>query len=342
MEMDEKEIALLRAKIEAARLHEMLGMRKSVESGEGRIDVFEAIRRCGTELIFRRLDRICGAYLEHPVPGILISTGRRLCVQRFTAARALGHVRLNHRSVHDVASESIPEIDPSASQQMTLEENQVSTFANEFMVPDWLISTWFTRYDWDKQKLLNPRVLYQLSLRVGIAYKTLCIALTRPGVGILDKSDASRLISVKPRKIKQQLLQDNGLASINGDVWELTSKDEGTLIEGNWSDIFLLKLDEHSSSGYIWNFDQMNESGFAVVRDNRDTENQELVGGVVKRSIVMKSSERQTGELILNESRPWLSEYDPKKILCSMKFKYDLSGPHPVGWGEPELDLVGG
>ena len=339
--MVDRREALLKAKGEAVRLHRMFSMRESIEACEGRIDVFGTVTQCGVVLLFKPLDSLLGAYVEHPIPGMLITTKRQLSVQRLTAAHELGHARLNHKTSLDDDSVVEQRLEMKLSEHNKLEEVQANTFAIEFMLPDWLISTCFSRYGWNKQKIVDPRIMYQLSLRVGVSYTALCHSLMRPGIGIIDQSDVNDLLKVKPRKIKQNLLKDYQPENMWGDVWELTPKDEGTVIEGSWSDLFLLKLNEHSNSGYIWNFEQLNQSGFAIVRDERNALNSQSIGGVVERSITVESIKRQTGEIVLTENRPWLVEHDPEKFLSSMKFRYDLTGPEKEGLPKAELHRIG-
>ena len=339
--MIDRREALLMAKSEAVKLHRKFKMQERIEAHEGRIDVFGTVTQCGVELLFKPLDSLLGAYVEHPIPGMLITTNRQLSVQRLTAAHELGHARLKHKTSLDDESVVEPQLERKAPDKEILEEMQANFFATEFMLPDWLISTCFSRYDWNKEKIVNPRIMYQLSLRVGVSYTALCHSLVRPGIGVINQSDVYDLLKEKPRKIKQYLLKDYQPKNWWGDVWELTSKDEGTLIEGSWSDLFLLKLNEHSNSGYIWNFEQLNQSGFAIVRDERNSMNSDSIGGVVERSITVESTKRQTGEIVLTENRPWLVEHKPEKFLSSIKFRYDLTGPEKEGLPKAELHRIG-
>ena len=339
--MVDRREALLNAKGEAVRLHRMFNMRERIESCGGRIDVFGTVAQCGVILLFKPLGSLLGAYMEHPIPGMLVTTKRQLSVQRLTAAHELGHARLKHKISLDDESIVERQLKMKPSELDKLEEVQADTFAIEFMLPDWLISTCFSRYGWNKQKIVDPRIMYQLSLRVGVSYKALCHSMMRRGIGIIDLSDVNELLKIEPRMIKKNLLKGYQPKNFWGDVWELTSKDEGTLIEGSWSDIFLLKLNEHSNSGYIWNLEQLNQSGFAIVRDERNALNGQSIGGVVERSITVKSNKRQTGEIVVTENRPWLVEHESEKLLSSMKFTYDLTGPEIEGLPNAELHRIG-
>lgn len=72
--MIDRREALLKAKGEAVKLHRKFRMRERVEAHEGRIDVFGTVTRCGVELLFKPLDSLLGAYVDHPIPGMLITT----------------------------------------------------------------------------------------------------------------------------------------------------------------------------------------------------------------------------------------------------------------------------
>ena len=340
LQMTSKRIAILRAKKEASKLHRKFSMRERIEVQGGRIDVFETIARCGVELLFKPLDGLLGAYLDYPVPGVLITTKRQLSVQRLTGAHELGHVQLKHKpSIDDELMLHRLTFKTRGSDE--LEEFEADSFAIEFLLPDWLIATKFSRYGWNKRRIIDPRVMYQLSLRVGVSYEALCRSLMRPGIGIINKSEVSKLLEVKPKDIKKELLRDYKPQNMWGDVWELTSKDEGTVIEGSWSDLFLFRLREHANSGFLWNFEQFNQSGFAIVRDERSAWSKQKIGGNVERSITVKSNQRQIGEIILAEKRPWLEKRDSENSLSRFKFSYDLRGPETEGWSNAERYRIG-
>src|SRR5580704_7944833 len=81
----------------AARLHQRLDLRPQIESRGGNVDVFGAIHTVGLPLILRPLDKLLGAYLSDPEPGVLVTTQRPMSIQRFTAAHELGHFSLRHQ-----------------------------------------------------------------------------------------------------------------------------------------------------------------------------------------------------------------------------------------------------
>ena len=75
----------------ASRLHRDLAIRDASDGAGGAIDVFAAIYQLDLPLMLRPLKGLMGAFLNDPCPGILIGTGWRMNIQRFTAAHELGH-----------------------------------------------------------------------------------------------------------------------------------------------------------------------------------------------------------------------------------------------------------
>ena len=45
-----------------------------------------------------------------------------------------------------------------------------------------------------------------------------------------------------------------------GDVWLLTERDARARIDGSFNDLFVLRLEEHSGGGYLWDIDQLKQS----------------------------------------------------------------------------------
>lgn len=330
--MADARAAILRGKREAARIHRAFGMRERIEADGGRIDVFDTIVRTGIPLLFKPLDGLLGVYINDPIPGVMVTTKRGLSVQRFTGAHELGHCTFGHHPSLD--DESILRRSPfGATPDYEQQELEADAFATEFMLPNWLFAAHFKRQDWTAAMMSDPMIVYQLSLRAGASYEATCRSLMRPGVRVIKWSTVDALLGVQPRKIKKALLGDYEPADWRRDVWLLTEKDEGAVIEGSRSDLFVLKLKEHSGSGYVWTFDELNETGFAVVRDEREGPAGESVGGHVMRSITARSERPQQGRLALAERRPWVTEGPPLAAFC---VHYDLNGPESEGLSQAE------
>jgi Zn-dependent peptidase ImmA (M78 family) len=322
--------AILRGIREAARLHRDYGMQRQVVSYGGRIDVFGTIVTCGVPLIFRPLDGLLGVFIPEPAPGVLITTRRPLSVQRYTGAHELGHYQLKHRPSFD--DETILRRSPFLGiPDYDEQELEADAFASAFLLPDWLLATHFQRQAWTSASMADPQTVYQLALRVGASFQATCYALQRHKV--IDRAGCDALLRVQPRTIKQELLSNYHPPNWYADVWLLTEKDEGAVIEGSHHDLFIIRLKEHSNSGYLWNFEELKEAGFAVLRDEREAPNNTAIGGVITRTVTAQSSARHSGHLVLREARPWLRNGQP---LSEFSLTFDLYGPEEEGWSHAE------
>lgn len=324
--------AILKGKQAATRLHRDFGMRERIASVGGRVDVFDTVIGSGLPLLFRPLDGLLGVFVNDPMPGVMVTTKRPLSIQRFTGAHELGHYILGHKPSLD--DDSMLRRSPfSAAPDYAQQELEADAFATEFLLPPWLFAEHFKRQGWSKDMMSDPAIVYQLSLRVGASYEATCRSLMRPGVRVINRRTLDNLLANQPRTIKAALLDGYQPPDMRRDVWLLTPSDEGAVIEGSRSDLFVLKLTEHSGSGYVWTFDELNEAGFAVVRDERNGPAGESVGGHVTRSITAASEQPQEGRMALSERRPWQKYGEP---LTAFSVKYDLYGPEVEGYSHAE------
>ena len=176
--------------------------------------------------------------------------------------------------------------------------------------------------------------MYQASLRLGTSYRATCFALERHKV--ISRAQREGLIDIEPKEIKQQFLGDYRPPDWHVDVWLLTERDEGSLIEGGRNDLFVVKLRENSGAGYLWNFNQLRDAGFALVSDDREDTSPDAIGGALTRKVTARSEDRLQGEVTLRESRPWAADVPLHQLLL----RYDLRGPEMPGMWEPELRRV--
>jgi Zn-dependent peptidase ImmA (M78 family) len=308
---------------EAGRLHRRLEIKERFEKEGGSIDVFAAIHSLGVPLLARPLKGLLGAYLNDPEPGILITTERRLPIQRFTAAHELGHYALKHRVSLD--DESILRRAPDSPEPGPgFQETEADAFAVAFMMPKWLIWSHCARHGWHASDLTRPAVVYQLALRMGASYEATVRTLARYGLSPLDPQ--AKLLKAKPRDLKIELLREYQPQSYHGDVWLLSESDAGTRIEGSRDDLFVLRLNEHSDGGYIWDFEELRRSGFSIVDDEREGGDELEIGGPVVRRVTGLAEEPeigQRGRVKIDERRPW----QPDPALSSFVFNFDFTGP---------------
>jgi len=115
-------------------------------------------------------------------------------------------------------------------------------------------------------------------------------------------------------------------------VWLLTERDAGTRIDGSRNDLFVLRLEEHSGGGYLWDIDQLRASGFGIVRDEREAVDGDGIGGPAIRRVTASPPETHRGCLSLDECRPW----DPDEPLSSLRLQFDLTGPEEEGLSRAE------
>src|SRR5690348_11782637 len=313
----------------AARLHQQLSLRQQIETAGGNVDVFAAIHALGLPLLVRPLQGLLGAYLSEPGPGVLVTTQRPMSIQRFTAAHELGHFRLQHQPSLD--DESILRRMPLQAQPTgDFQAVEADAFAVEFMMPRWLVAWHASRQGWTVLDFRRPAAVYQLSLRIGASYEATCWTLARHR--FISASQARDLLQTQPREMKVTLLEAYQPQDYRGDVWLLTERDEGARIDGSRNDLFVLRLEEHSGGGYLWDIDQLKESGFAVVRDDLQAFDASGVGGPVIRHVTATPPDSYRGKLALDERRPW----DPDPPLASLVVNVDLTGPEQEGFSRAE------
>ena len=314
----------------AHTLHRDLGVRATLERQMGgRIDVFGAITKLGATLMFQPLDKLLGAYVPGTEPGVLITTKRNLPVQRFTAAHELGHLYMGHRpSLDDYGV--LRRAPFSAANQFEGQEQEANAFASMFLAPSWLLALVAQSQGWTPADLARPEIAYQVSLRLGTSYTATCHVLARQKT--ITPSQRKHLLSIQPKKIKAALLDGYEPSDWRADVWLLTSRDEGKRIEGSRHDLFVVRLKENSSAGYLWNFDELKAAGFAVITDNHRAPDAGRVGGIITRQITAQSQGRISGDITFRECRPWV----PQNVLNELNLSYELRGPQERGMWEPD------
>jgi len=310
---------ILHATKEASRLHRDFDMRAGIDESGGRIDVFSTLIHLDVSLLFRPLDTLLGAYLPTPIPGVLVSTFRELPIQRFTAAHELGHFALAHNASLD--GEGMLRRSPYGRADYEPQEVEADAFAAHFLMPRWIFETHARRQGWGKKDMMNPINVYQMSLRVGASYSATCYALQRHK--IISRNTRIRLLEVEPRQIKASILEDFAPDTWRCDVWILTEADSGGVIEGGPSDLFVLRLKEKTTAGYTWNLDQLREAGFAIVRDEREDTQQDLLGASPVRSVTTQSSDQHAGHVLMSQVRTWDNN---RAAEVNYEFDYDLYG----------------
>jgi Zn-dependent peptidase ImmA (M78 family) len=341
---------ILNAVYEADRLHKEYDTEARAKSGEGRIDVFGMLVDRDIPVMFRPLKNLLGAYLDDPSQGVIVTTQRPLPIQRFTAAHELGHAALGHKASLDnqdiltrqlfvtEANFDAQEISlwSRASSSSTtavakanhdFREIQANAFAIELLTPQWLIVEHMNRQGWNRDRLTDPLIVYQLALRMGSSYSATCYAL-QECKGI-DRATCEKLLGVKPKAIKQRLAKPYEPDSWYGDVWLVTERDDGMVLEGSRSDLVVVRMPEHANSGYVWSFGELVDAGLAIREDGRVSEDTKHIGGIVFRNVIAEAQDGASGHVKLREVRPWQPKGEP---LNSMELDVQLFGPMEAGW----------
>jgi predicted secreted protein len=321
---------ILNAVVAADRLHREFDTEARAQRGEGRIDVFGMLVKRGIPVVFRPLTKLLGAFVNDPDMdrGVIVTTRPPLRSQRFTAAHELGHAELGHETSYD-GEEILTRALFVSGSGFDPREDQANAFATELLTPPWLIVHHMERQGWERIDLIDPIIVYQLALRMGSSYSATCYALAESG-GI-DAATRERLLRIKPKTIKQALVKPYEPESWHGDVWLVTERDNGMVLDGSRSDMVVLKFQEHASSGYVWQFADLVDAGLEIVEDGRAAKaNKQHIGGVVFRTVIAESQEEQgaSGHVRLREVRPWQAKGEP---LNSLELDVELSGPVRAG-----------
>lgn len=317
--------AIRNAALEATRLHRDLGIGSETMEGSGRIDVYDAIARLEVPLFFTKLDGLLGAYYREPSPGILVTTQRPLNQQRYTAAHELGHHYLGHApSLDDESILRRAPFEPALGDG--LQEVEAEAFAAAFLLPRWLLEWQCKRQGWIDADLRDPMRAYQLALRAGTSYEATIWTLYR--YKVFDRAAARAMVGLELKDIKKQLLRGYAPEDYRGDVWLITDRDAGIRLEAGPKDLFVVRLREHSGSGYLWRIEAIDGAALAIVADGREDIDRDGVGAPTMRLITVAARGARAGELRLAECRPW----QPTQPISTFAIQYDLSGAEHQGW----------
>ena len=87
-------------------------------------------------------------------------------------------------------------------------------------------------------------------------------------------------------------------------MWLLTEADEEVRSRVTARDAFVIKLKEHTGSGYLWNIDDLNAAGFLVFQDQRlPLKAERSVGGPVQRVLGARPGTSRFGRIALTQTQ---------------------------------------
>lgn len=287
----------------ASRVLAEFGARERLKQGYTRIDPIAIAEAAGLFVMTRPLDRLVGAFLrEHPRSGVLLNSQRPVGMMHMTCAHELGHYFLGH----DTTADEKLHYDGHSEQV----EQEADQFAYSLMTPAWLVAHVINRHRW-ATLLGDSKVVYQLSLRLGLSYEATARALCQQTK--ITVPQQNYLLSIKPINIKRAIVPPAVTVTAGQDVWMLTESDQGTVIEPRDEDFVFVDLPSHASSGFLWSISDSGEAlslkPMPIPRVPRSDDIDSLiVGGSARAVYELRSSgagSRQPLKIKLTERQPW-------------------------------------
>lgn len=290
----------------ASEVYRDSGAKERVEQdGYTRVDPFLVAGRERVPVLLRPLDKLLGAFIRDEVSGILINSERSAGLIHMTCAHELGHYFMGHGSTADDSLDYGP--------QAARHEQEADWFAYQLMVPRALLAHVMRRKGWTMQSLADPRILYQLSLRLGISYSAAAWSLARHK--LMAPAGVKELIKVQPLAIKEELLGGQAFDA-RKEVWLLDERDRDSVLEPRVEDRLVVRLKSHASAGYLWSLDELASEGFQI-RPARRPSNEAIstgtvFGGPTTAEFLLThepvGANRSYAVLAMEEARPWAKE----------------------------------
>ena len=285
-----------------------------------RIDVFDILREVSSEVFFRPLRKVCGAYLpsEGPVPAVLINSNMPLSRQRYTAAHEFGHLFLGHKvvSLDEVVGTTFEE-----RKHWTDEENIAETFAAFFLMPMGLVETSLRELN---ESEITPQTAYLLSLKMGTSYMATVNHLQT--LKKLNYAEAAEFRKIQPKTIKAEI---SPRVADRHDVWILDERWNDQPIYPAVEDTIVVRLPETPTSGYTWVWHRDPES-LRVIQDGFADEPTREIGGTRVRELVTEvSSDAHAERIDLERRQPWDDYGEPSAHFSVNLFPQQMrkSGP---------------
>ena len=284
----------------------------------GRVDLLNAIVKIGVIVILRPLEGVSGTLLRHErTAGLLLSILRSLEEIRLTSATVLSQLILYAQKeiLTEVEKLWFPLVSDSV---LKSSKEKVYELAIKLLLPNFLLADLQNKQKWNNSDLSNPINIYQASLRLGASYKDTVNAFRQ--LGVLSEFASAKLLKTKLIDIKRSLLDGYYLENLSGtDVWCLSHQDEGSVLQANPNDLFIIKLKQNCSAGYLWQFDNLKEAGFAMLKDWTEVSNTREVGLPSVRKLIAKPAQTASGFYEMEELCPW--QRMPQQSI-KMSFSY--------------------
>jgi Zn-dependent peptidase ImmA (M78 family) len=170
------------------------------------ICVYDAAEKSGLEVRFVDIPSMEGMYIKgsilHSQPIILVSALRPVGRQASTVAHELGHHVFGHGTRIDQYIANAE--DHRDLHTLEPEEMLAIMFAGFFLMPKAAVEHSFIVRGWSPGSA-TPRQVFSIAGWFGVGYGTL-IHHMRSSLGMLSKPGAKALLSIQPKRIRQQIL----------------------------------------------------------------------------------------------------------------------------------------
>jgi len=317
--------SILKGFAAANRVHQKYRLPSSETAGSIYLDVFDIIQQEGILLCFSPLENLHGAYIpaNGGREGILVNSKHPLHLQRFTAAHELGHHVLGHKPSVDInmlGRAPFPSDRYEENGSDPEQEKEADSFASAFLMPKWLIFKHLIKIGENTSFLKNDVNLYQMSLRLGVSYSSFCWGLLVHE--IFTRQEAERFANIKVKDIKRKIVSEEVL-NLNpwANVWIVNEKMSGAEMLGDKDDLFVFELIESPSTGYVWDYSELENRGLRLLSDDIIEQENEIFGSEIKRRIIFTNDELLIDALPLFEKRPWNDD-----TASSLSLNFSIKG----------------
>jgi Zn-dependent peptidase ImmA (M78 family) len=293
------------------------------KDGYTRVDPFRIADAAGVLVMLRPLEKLLGAFVREGHPGILVNAQRSTGLIHMTCAHELGHYFMGHGTTADEHVDY-----DQASAQI---EQEADWFAYQLLTPRSLLASVMKRKQWTVQSLLDPGLLYQFSLRIGVSYRAAAWTLHRNR--LINRAVVEQLLKTSPVEIKRGLLGYE-MTDARREVWLLDDSDRASVLEPRPEDVLILRVEANAASGYLWAPDELSSQGFEVRPLGRTSskiaELSDLVFGRRRSAdflLIPDEKAAVSNKLVtfgLVERRPWetTSSGDASTFLASARFEH--------------------
>ena len=298
-----------------------------------RIEIFDVIEDERIWLLFQRLRNLYGAYKRYgDVTGIIINSQHPLTLQRYTAAHEYGH----HLLGHTVSADDETRIFRTSNDP---QEVAAQAFAGEFLMPLQLVNYTLRTMGLSGRYLaLTARQVYQLALELGVSYRAAVTQLVEQHK--LTRAAGQRLRRESPLAVKTRLAGVRPADSW-ADVWLLDESQEGRQFTPRMRDEIHVMLAETPSTGYVWQLVDAAPSVLALIDDQFETGDDDVIGGSGTRHVAFRVASAGASRIRLEKRRPWQQDgVAPAIFEATVRATVPLTGDTEDGLSEDQKQAV--